>query len=170
MPGGRRWWRIARWWPVVVALVATIALAVSGQCLFANSGRSGSVGGRAASIGDRAPSDAQAVAAAASAAFVGTALASDGTLSAHGPRPTSGERARPVRRHRLSAVPHKPMSPTTPKTPPAATAETAITRVVRRTALRKTRSKAPTRSIAKVRSSREPIRSTEHDYPAYRRI
>ncbi|KAB7760569.1 HNH endonuclease [Mycolicibacterium mucogenicum DSM 44124] len=67
---------------MVVALVATIALAVSGQCLFASSGRSGPVGGRAASIGDRAPSDAQAVAAAASAAFVGTALASDGTLSA----------------------------------------------------------------------------------------
>ncbi|MHA7661753.1 hypothetical protein [Mycolicibacterium sp. HS_4_1] len=30
-PGDRLWRRAARWWPVVVALLVTIALAIGGQ-------------------------------------------------------------------------------------------------------------------------------------------
>ena len=39
-PGDRLWRRAARWWPVVVALLVTIALAICGQHWFASSGRS----------------------------------------------------------------------------------------------------------------------------------
>ncbi|MDX1877344.1 hypothetical protein ACJH6J_14640 [Mycobacterium sp. SMC-18] len=30
-PGGRWWRRSARWWPVVVALLVTVALAIAGE-------------------------------------------------------------------------------------------------------------------------------------------
>ena len=65
LPGDRLWRRAARWWPVLVALAATIALAIGGQHWFASSGRAKPVGESAASM-------AQRIADATTAAFSGS--------------------------------------------------------------------------------------------------
>jgi len=65
LPDRRLWRRAARWWPVLVALVATIALAICGQHWFASSGRSNPEG-------EPAESPAQQFADAAMAAFTGS--------------------------------------------------------------------------------------------------
>ena len=65
LPGDRLWRRAARWWPVLLALAATIALAIGGQHWFASSGHSKPVGESAASL-------AQRIADAATAAFSGS--------------------------------------------------------------------------------------------------
>lgn len=65
LPERRLWRRAARWWPVLVALVATIALAIGGQHWFASSARS-------KPEGEPAESPAQRFADAAMAAFAGS--------------------------------------------------------------------------------------------------
>lgn len=74
LPGDRPLWGARHWAQLAITLVATLALVVGGVHLLTPA--------EPTIAGDRAPSDAQAVAATASAAFAGTALASDGTLSA----------------------------------------------------------------------------------------
>ncbi|SEB11971.1 hypothetical protein SAMN04488580_107239 [Mycobacterium sp. 283mftsu] len=74
LPGDRPLWGIRHWAQLAITLVATLALVVGGMHLLTPA--------EPTTAGDRAPSDAQAVAATASAVFAGTALASDGTLSA----------------------------------------------------------------------------------------
>jgi hypothetical protein len=65
LPGRRLWRRAARWWPVLVALLATIALAIGAQHWFARSGRS-------EPISEPAGSPAEQFADAAMAALTGS--------------------------------------------------------------------------------------------------
>jgi hypothetical protein len=81
LPGDRPWWRAYRWWPVLVALVLTVALTASGQNWFASSGQSGTPG-------TPATSPAQQFADAAMAAFSGST-----TVAIPNPAATPDQRA-----------------------------------------------------------------------------